>query len=239
MTTVDLITFCYPPDIHRAYVHLAVLVDGFKSSFNEIILIRENSRGIDVGEPSYPCRIIDREDYPWEDICRDFGLEPEDSLAERATAKQLFFGKLYYWKDFLWKDFIGLKESRAEYVAFIDCDCLLVEDSPDDSWVDRGLRALQSDRSILLVGPNQRQAEKGDFKTRNFSSILMLAERQRLLDLNYNEPMPAEDQSHDEFRRATYHFFEGRLWRHALAHDEYRMVLAGPPWLLHLDWPRV
>ena len=235
MTTVDLVTFCYPSDIHRAYAGLAALVDSFKYSFDEVILIRENSRGIEAGVPSYPCRILDREDYPWEDICKEFDLEAEDSAAEHATAGRLFFGKTYYWKDFLWKELIGLKESHAEYVVFINCDCLLVEDSLHDSWVDRGLRALQSDRSVLLVGPNQRQAVEGDFKTQDFSTILMLAEKQRLLDLDYNAPIP-QGVGHDDFRRACYYFFEGRLWRQALLHDEYRMVLAGPPWLLHLDW---
>jgi hypothetical protein len=234
MTTVDLITFCYPPDIHRAYAGLAALVNSFEYSFDDVILIRQNSRGIDAGEPSYPCKVLDTEEYPWEDICGEFGLEPEDPAAELATAGRIFFGKTYYWKYFLWKEFIGLKESQAEYVTFINCDCLLVGDSPDDSWVERGLRALRSDPSVLLVGPNQRQAEEGDFKTRNFSSILMLAERQRLRDLNYNAPIP--EGVHDDFQKACLYFFEGRLWRQALLHDEYRMVLAGPPWLTHLDW---
>jgi hypothetical protein len=237
VTTVDLVTFCYPSDIHRAYAGLATLVASFKYSFDEVILIREDSREIDVGMSSCPCRVLDREDYPWEDICRDFGVIPEDPAAERATAEQHFFGKRYYWKDFLWKELIGLKASCAEYVVFINCDCLLVEDSPNDSWVDRGLRALQSDRSILFVSPNQRQANEGDFKTRDFSTILMLAERQRLLGLNYNAPIPEHlCLGWDAFRRAHNYFFEGRLWRQAILHDEYRMVLAGPPWLLHLDW---
>jgi len=165
-----------------------------------------------------------------------FKIDPEDPAADAATSTKVCFNKrVYYWKDWVHKELIGLMMSRADYIALINCDCYLVQDSSQDSWVDRGLRALQSDRSVLLVGPNQRQAVEGDFKTPNFSSILMLAERQRLLDLDYTVPIE-DGLNHEGFMGVFYYIFEGRLWRHARAHNECRMVLAGPPWLADHDW---
>ena len=232
--TVELVTYCYPPVLRRAYAGLAALVDSFKYKFDGVTLIRQRCRGMDAGELSYPCRIIETEDYPWEDICGEFGLNAEDSDAERATATIPYRGKIYYWKYLLINQFIGLKESTADYMVFLDCDYVLVGDTSEDSWVDRGLRKLQSDPSIFMVGPYTGEDIEGDFKTQNISQVIMLFERQRLLNLNYNLPIPAGN--HTDFKAIYVHVFEGRLWRHAIWNEEYRGVLAGPPRALHHDW---
>ena len=231
--TVELITYCYPPVLRRTYAGLAALVDSFKYKFDSVTLIRQRCRGMDAGKLSYPCRIIETEYYPWDDICGEFGLEPEDPAAERATAVP-YGGKTYYWKYLLINQFIGLKESRADYIVFMDCDYALVGDTSENSWVDRGLCVLQSDPSVFMVGPYTGEAIEGDFKTQNISQIIMLFERQRLLNLNYNLPIPAGD--HTEFKAIYIHIFEGRLWRHAIWNNEYRAVMAAPPRAVHYDW---
>ena len=232
--TVDLITYCCPKDIHNIYANFYTLVSSFKYIFNDIILISQRCRGIDAGDITIPCRILETEDYTWEAVCDGFNILVDDPDAERATAGIAHAGKVYYWKNIILNPFIGLKESNADYVVLMDGDCELDRDILGNSWVDRGIRKLQSDRSIFMIGPHQRQATVEGFKTQNISQILFLSERQRLLNLNYSECIP--DGEYTGFRAIYNHIFEGRLWRYAMQHNEYRAILAGPPWLIHHAW---
>ncbi len=222
--TVDLVTYCCPKDIHKTYAGFNALVDSHKYPFQDVILVRQRCQDIDAGELGRPCRVLKAEDYP--DIRSEFGILEDDPTAELHTG-----GTRYYWKYHCCNQLIGIKESTADYIAFTDCDCVLDGDSPGNSWVDRGVRILQSDHNVFMVSPNQHQNPKGDFKTKAISQIVFLADRQRFLELDYAAPLPVNVSF------GMFHFvFEGRLWRYAMHYDVQRMILGGPPWLVHHAW---
>lgn len=224
MPTVDLVTYCYPSDIRCLYAGWDAFRDSHKYPFHEVILIRQRSRGLDVGVLDPSVRILESEDYP--DIFAEFGIDADDPIATAVSVPT----NRYYWKYHCMNQLIGLKESNADYIAFTDCDNLLEGEVAGASWIDRGLHILQTEPTTFMVCPSHG-APGGDERTKVISQCMFLCERQRFKDLDYNVPPP------DGVALGEFHFeFEGRLWRYAQKYNVQRTILGKPPVLIHLAW---
>ena len=225
MPTVDLVTYCCPKDIVRAYAGFDTLVQSHQYDFHETIMIRQRCRGWNAGVLDSSIRIVDTEDYP--DIYGEFGIDVDAPEVRAVEA----VGNRYYWKYHCMNQLIGLKVSTAEYVAFTDCDNVLEGDEKDSSWVDRGVSVLQENKEVLVVCPNQWKQQDGDARVQAMSTCMFLCERQRFLELDYNAPLPANVALNN------FHLqFEGRLWRYGLNRGVCRVMLGYPPYMMHLAW---
>jgi len=224
MPTVDLITYCYPSDIHCLYKGWKAFRNSHKYPFHEVILIRQRCRGINAGEIDPSVRILESEDYP--DIFAQFNIDADDPVASAVSNP----GSRYYWKYHCMNQLIGLSASSADYIAFTDCDNLLEREREGNPWVKRGLDILQNQHDVLMVCPSHG-GPGGDERTKVISQCMFLCERQRFLDLDYNVPVP------DGVQWGEFHFeFEGRIWRYAQRHPVYRVMLGKPPIIIHQAW---
>ena len=223
--SVDFVTYCCPKDVHRTYAGWDALIGSHKYAFNEIILIRQRCRGIDAGVLDASVRVLETDDYP--DIRKEFDIDDDDPVANAVAPPD----NRYYWKWHCWNPLIALKESSADYIMFTDCDNLLDGDIEGDSWVDRGLHILQTMPEILMVCPNQWHEQGGNDRVKAISQCMYLCERKRFLELDWNTPLP------EGVSPGSYHYsVEGRLWRYTQKHNLYRMMLKGPPLIIHQAW---
>lgn len=225
--TVDLITFCCPKDIHRLHAPgvLENLVNSHRHPFDSVIVVHQRCKGIQYRPFDYPCRIVESESHP--DILAEFGLPDHDEDAEWYTHGP---SAAHYWKWHVINHLIGLKESKADYVAFSDCDCVIRDSPPDRSWIEEGVGILQRYSDVLIVGPGDggqmMEARIPEARlTQNVSQQVFLCERKRLKNIEWNVPWNWEFLAPGEPFQEYYYMVEGRIWRYIHKHELWRAVL--------------
>jgi hypothetical protein len=238
MTTVDFVTFCHKKHIHKLH-ESGVLLDMVASHgypFDNTILIHQRCRNVEYRPiAEFPVRIIESESHP--NILTEFNIG-EDAKADHYTHGP---NASHYWKWHVINHLIGLKESRAGYIVFSDCDCTIKESDPNVSWVEEGIRLLQQYPQILIVSPGDGgemfESRVEDVRlTQNVSQQVFLCHRHTLRHINFGLPWDWEYLAPGAPFQEYYYMLEGRIWRWLYKHNLYRAILSDKWRYWHWQW---
>lgn len=225
--TVDLITFCYPGDIHQLHKPgiLEKLVYSHEYTFDNIIVVHQRCRGIEYRPFDFPCRIVESESHP--NILTEFNIPEHDEKADYWTHGP---DAAHYWKWHVVNHLIGLKESDTDHVVFSDCDCVIRESAPGRSWVEEAVDILQQHSNVLIVGPgdggHMMEARIPEARlTRNVSQQMFCCGRERLKGIDFNIPWDWEFLAPGAPMQEFYYMLEGRIFRYLHKYGLWRAVL--------------
>lgn len=234
---VDLITFCCPKDIHKLHAPgvLESIVDSHGAAFREIIVVHQRCRGIPYSVDATFAKVVESEDYP--NILSEFGVPEDDLIADKYTHGP---SGPHYWKYHVMNHLIGLKESRAEYIVFSDCDCNIIV-SPERSWVAEGISILNSHPEVLIVSPGDGGSiSEGRIPearlTKNVSQQLFLCRRSQFCAMDFDAPWNGEFDCIGGPFPEYYFMLEGRIWRWLLATHSWRAILPDTWRYWHHQW---
>lgn len=235
---VDLITFCCHKDIHKLHAPgaLETIVMSHRHRFDNVIVVHQRCQGIEYRPFDYPARIVESENHL--EILSEFGLPEVDELADHYTHGPQ---AAHYWKWHVINHLIGLKESRADYVVFADCDCWIIDSQPQRSWIAEGIDILERYHDILLVSPSdggsmfEKRIPEARL-TQNNSQQLFLCSRARLASIDWAVPWDWEYTAPGGPMQEYYYMAEGRIWRYMHKHDLWRAILPTTWRYWHHQW---
>lgn len=229
--TVDFITFVHWRDYAKlaAPGELTRRVVSHNYQFNYVMVVRQRLRDHpEASQVHYPDANleIETEDHP--DILKEYGIPEDDAIADEKTHGPT---APHYWKWHVINHLIGLKVSKADYVVFSDSDCRIQSQPAGRSWVDEGMRLLNSYKDILIVGPSdggdmaERRLPGGVRLTQNVSQQMFLCHRQTLKSINFAIPWNWEFTAPGGPFQEFYYMLEGRIWRYMHHNGKYRAIL--------------
>lgn len=250
MPTIDFATFCCSKDIERlgAYRELHNRVSSHGYEFNNVYVVRQrcgnNFNHITFSSPDFAITELRSEYYP--NILADFDLPDVDKKADEMTHGPT---APHYWKWHVINHLIVLKESKADYIVFSDADCRILHQK--SSWVNIALEALRAFPDVLMIAPSDGGSmAEGIIKgfhgglrlTQNVSQQLFIANRNRLLGVDFNVPWDWDNLifhknlSPGEPFQEYYALLEGRLWRYMDKYKLYRGILSEDWRYWHDQW---
>lgn len=220
---VDFFTYCCHKDKEKL---MSVLYDHVKShryDFNSVNVVFQRTpiRKSDNFNSYY----ISEDDY--DNILLKNGINPNNEEAEDYTHG---WAAAHYYKHHLVNHLKALNESTADYIVLADADCY-IKDQPS-SWVTKGINILQNNKSILVVSPSD--GTKLAHQTQNMSQQVMLVERKRLLEIDFD--LPFEGFKEGGPMQEYYFMLEGRIGRYMEKNNLYRYMLSSQFRYWHFGW---
>jgi hypothetical protein len=165
---VDFATFCHRGDVHRLHEHgqFKRQVESNGYEFNEVLVIyqKHESEQFLFLACNYPVCIYTIFDF--DEILETFGID----LSKSQYASQT--DQAHYWKYHVVNHLKAISESSADYIVFADNDCWMVRQPEGKSWVDVGIKYLQSHPEIFIVSPSDGERQR---MTQRFSQQMFLA----------------------------------------------------------------
>ncbi len=218
----DFATFCYKGDVHRLHAdgQLKRQVESNNFEFNWIHILYQgiNFQDYDHHEAYGDCQFkisvssamnIDRELGGFGiDIWRQQYVSPVD--------------KAHTWKNHVVNHIVAIQNTTADYIVFADNDCWMVRQPEGASWVEYGIKLLQSNRDIFIVSPNDGEPER---KTLRMSQQMFLVKVDKFRNANFNQPgYTGNPRDYDPI--PEYHaMMEGRMEYHCRESGQCRYVL--------------
>lgn len=177
--TVDFATFCHAGDSHRLHApgQLRRQVESNNYTFSEIIIIYQNCNHRYVELSGYQITSYQIADIDF--VLRQGGID----LTKPQYASQT--DKAHTWKVHTVNHLAAISQTTADYIVFADNDCWMVRQPEGKSWIDEGIKILNSDRDIFIVSPNDGEPER---KTWRMSQQMFMARVDDFRQADFNQP---------------------------------------------------
>jgi len=232
--TVSFITFTHPPRYVRRLHEPGVLrgmVESHQWDFDEVIVIHNQCRAGDHEPFDFPCRTVDLSREEFDEVLREFRVDPDNAEAERLTHGE---GAAHWWKVHVVNHLCGLHHSASDFTVFADCDTRIVHQP--SSWVGVGIAILRNKPEALIVSPGDGAeaagyAEGGRWPdgtrlTRNTSQQLFLCRTAEFRDVvNHDVPWNGQFDGPGGPLQEWYFMLEGRMSRYMRESGQWRAVL--------------
>lgn len=179
MITVDFATFCHAGDSHRLHAlgQLRRQVDSNNYKFSKLIMIYQNCPLKYVELSGYQIRAYQIVDI--DIVLRQAGID----LSNPQYASQT--DKAHSWKNHVVNHLAAIAQTSANYIVFADNDCWMVRQPEGKSWINEGIRILNSDRETFIVSPNDGEPER---KTWRMSQQMFMARVDDFRRADFNQP---------------------------------------------------
>jgi len=216
---VDFATFCYSGDAHRSHApgRLTKQIASNGYNFDEVIIIHQLCNPFDYDNPSfsdcpYLLNIFVINDL--DEVLKTFGIDVDKPQYVSPT------DKAHTWKNHCANHLAAVMRSGSDYIVFADNDCWMIKQP--DSWVKRGIEALQSDPTVFIVSPNDGEPER---KTQTMSQQMFLVRTGDFRQADFNQP-GYSGNPRDYPEMPEYHaMLEGRMSYYCKSVGRYRYVL--------------
>lgn len=224
--TVGYGTFCCPKDQDRILAIATKNVESHRHKFDaKFFVFQRCNESLVCPDGFNPIRISDA-DYP--EILSSFGIVNPDPDVEKWTHG---WSASHYGFHHCVNHLAVLQKAETDYIVFADGDCYIKESPADPTWVDRGIRILESDPSVFVVSPNEGGPERHE---RIMSQQMFLINRKRFLEMEY---IQWDGVFPDGGPMAEYHFMlEGRIARYMAKYNLSRYVLPPAYRYWHLEF---
>lgn len=196
--------------LHSAYFnHVA----SHNFDFNERHIIYQRVEPKDVGIASNAVvHHIKEEDY--DSILERHNINPNNQEADDYTHG---WNAPHYWKHHCVNHLVALENSDADYIVMADADCHMLDMT---NWVEKGIKLLKDDKSILVVSPNDGTSSR---KTMTMSQQLFLCHRERMLSIDFDLPFKGFKDGGP--MQEYYWMLEGRIGRYMENNGLFRFIL--------------
>lgn len=227
--TCGYATFCCPKDRERALEHVQAHAASHGYPFDEKIMVFQRCEPSPV--EGFFVDIIGEQDYGH--ILAGVGVKYPDPVLDELTHG---WGAPHFWAHHMVNHISAsrfLKVHGTDYLVFADADCYVKDQSAGSSWIDLGIKILESDPSVFVVSPSDGRPNPG--KDRMMSQQMFLINRKRFLEMEYI-PWDGKFIEGGPFQE-FYGLWEGFCYRYMVKHNLYRYLL--PKELAkweHLQW---
>jgi len=222
--TVDFATYCCLKDRYKIENLFNNHVKSHGYDFDETFLIYQRCWP-NVKVKDAKILEISRRDY--DDILSNNGINPFNDEADDYTHG---WDAAHYWRHHCVNQLKALNTSTADYIVLADADCYIKEQP--SSWVEHGIRILQTHKSVLVVSPSDGTHKA--VRTQNMSQQIMLVDRKRLLGINFD--LPFEGFREGGPMQEYYFMLEGRIGRYMEKNNLYRYMLSSQFRYWHSQW---
>lgn len=223
--TVDFASYCCAKDRDKLEQVFNKHVESHGYDFDNVFLIYQRCEpNIRVKEEVNILRIGGKD---YDHILSSNGINPDNQEADDYTHG---WGAAHYWKHHCVNHLTAINESEADYIVLADADCYIKEQT--SSWVNEGIKILQNDKNVLVVSPSDGTPKA--YKTQNMSQQVMLVERKRFLDINFD--LPFEGFREGGPMQEYYFMLEGRVGRYLEKNGLYRYMLSSKHRYWHSQW---
>ena len=218
MTTCTLSMHCYEGDKDSLYANLDKIVKSHKYDFDEILINHQRCemKGLLPDKLADKVKRLYIPEMLYPTLLKLFKIPVNDERADELTHGPK---SPHYWKNHVVNHLSGLACAESEYVVFSDSDCIMVNQPPDISWVEEGIKILSSRPEILIISPS----EGSPGLTQIMSQQLFLCNRKRLMDIDWNcwDGKFIDGGPMQEY----YPMLEGRIGMYLLQENLHRLVL--------------
>ena len=240
MPTVGYASYCCQKDRERFIKTQGNHILSHNFNFYEIISIYQRCEFVFDGNKSFELpesyfkkiwgthsRIgISEKDYPI--ILGHFNVMWPDPVADKWTHG---WSGSHFWAHHCVNLMRAAIFSISDYIVFSDGDCHMKDQPEGKSWIDEGLRILESNPDIFVVSPSDGRPNAE--RDRIMSQQLFLVDRKKFLEMEYipwDGTMPFGPM-------AEYYFMmEGRIDRFMRKHNLFRYVLPLEYRYFHEAW---
>jgi hypothetical protein len=222
--SVDFATFCHSGDVHRLHApgQLKRQVKSNSYEFNKVIVVYQNlipdNFHLPMDRPLLN-KVYRYEVYDIDDTLRRFDID----LSRQQYVSRT--DKAHAWKVHVANHLRAIQATRADYIVFADNDCWMVRQPDGKSWIDKGIKLLQSHPEIFIVSPNDGEPQR---TTNRFSQQMFLARTKEFRNADFDQPNWDGDVNISGGPMPEYWgMLEGRMELHCRVTGQYRYVL-GP-----------
>lgn len=183
MAIVDFATFCHEGDGHRLHKpgHLQMMVESNGYDFEHVLIVHQLCLPYDFDNPLFndyghfgiSLHVIN--DLDW--ILSKFRID----LTKPQYVSDV--DRVHTWKNHVVNHLVAVYHSNAEYIVFADSDCWMIKQP--SSWVELGIRLLESNRDIFIVSPNDGEPER---RTQVMSQQMFLVRVEDFRQADFNQP---------------------------------------------------
>jgi len=220
---VDLASFCCSKDRDKLEPVFNNHVDSHGYNFDNVHLVYQRCNP----KEKPPVNIIQISEYDYDEILIENGINPFNDQADELTHG---WDAAHYWRHHCVNHLAALNTSTADYIVLADADCYIKDQR--SSWVNEGIKILQNNKYVLVVSPSD--GTPGSHQTQNMSQQVMLVERKRLLDIDFD--LPFEGFKEGGPMQEYYFMLEGRIGRYMEKHNLWRYMLSSHFRYWHSQW---
>ena len=224
--TVSYATFCCPKDRERALENVKAHAASHGYDFMEKIMVFQRCEYKQI--PYFYSLHIREQEYP--SILNGVGVKYPDEVLSELTHG---WGAPHYFGHHICNHVVASKHASGDYLVFADADCYVKDQPAGSSWIDLGIKILESDPSVFVVSPSDGRPNPG--KDRMMSQQMFLINRKRFLEMEYI-PWDGKFIEGGPFQE-FYGLWEGFCYRYMVKHNLYRYLLPKEisRWW-HLEW---
>jgi len=233
--TVAYGTFCCKKDKDRAHENFLVHIQSHNLSFDEVFFVHQRCAG-ELRVFLDRSKIHQHYDQPWivdEDygpILSSFGIQYPDPILDELTHG---WGAPHFWAHHMVNHLTILRRATTDYIAFADADCHMKDQPERESWIEKGIRILESDPSVFVISPNDGGPER---RESIMSQQMFLVNRKRFLGMEF---IPLDKEKHwidgGPFQE-YYGLLEGWIGRYMTKNNLHRYVLPSQWRYWHKEW---
>lgn len=221
--TVAYSTFCCAKDMERVHAMFQEHLQSHNYGFGNIYFIHQRC-GLNA-----PPRIIISEkdkraylrvtirDEDYQGIMDAFKIPyPNPVLSELTHG----WGAPHFWAHHMVNHLKTLQLATADYIVFADGDCYMKSQPEGKSWVDEGIRILESNPNVFVVSPNDGGDERPEII---MSQQMFLVNRKRMMEMDFI-PWDGKFIEGGPFQE-FYGLMEGFIYRYMQKNNLCRYVL--------------
>ena len=228
--TVSYATFCCEKDKDRAHENFLAHFQSHNFTFDEVFFVHQRCKTVPIkvltGVKAYWQPWIMDSDYP--EILSAFGIPYPDPVLDELTHG---WGAPHFWAHHCVNHLKACLEATSEYIVFADADCYMKDQPEGKSWIDEGIRILESDPHAFVVSPNDGGPGRAE---RIMSQQMFLVRRSALRNMTMI-PWDGKFIEGGPFQE-YFGLLEGRIGRFMEANNLYRYVLPPEFRYYHLQW---
>lgn len=214
--TVSYGTFCCAKDKDRVLAIAKSSMESHAYPFDEKFFVFQRCDG--EAPEGFKQLNISKEDYP--SILHAFKIKYPDAVAEYITHG---WDAPHFFAHHLVNHLKVLQNATSDYIAFSDGDCYIKEQPEGVSWIEEGIRILETNSKVFVVSPSDGRPDGGS--DRMMSQQMFLINRKRFLEMEF---IPWDGLFLDNGPFAPFYFLmEGVIYRYMVKYDFFRFVL--PP----------
>lgn len=225
MPTVSHASYCCAKDRERARENYISHLKSHRYDFSEAYQIFQRCEPFLLIDGVTPIEIRD-EDYP--EIMDSIGVPfPDERYGELTHG----WGGPHYYAHHIVNLVKAAQTANTDYIVLADCDCYIKDQPENHTWIDEGIKLLESRPDLFLISPSDGGPERLEHI---MSQQMFLIDRIKFLKMDW---IPWDGTFIDggpfqEFYALT----EGFVYRHMKKNKLWRYVLGQQYRAWHEAW---
>jgi hypothetical protein len=227
--TVTYASFCCSKDIDRAMETCNEHANSHAFPFAEKIMVFQRCQATANQLAAIPdFKVINIHAHHYPPILEGFGIQYPDPVLDELTHG---WGAPHFWAHHMVNHLSAANRTLSDYIVFADADCHMKNQPEDRSWIEDGIKLLESRPDLFVISPNDGGPERLESI---MSQQMFLVNRMRFLRMEFI-PWDGKFIEGGPFQE-YYGLLEGWIARHMAKNGLSRYVMNPEFRYYHKQW---